>query len=543
MASRYASHLSTAKTPQSQAVVGKAMVQNSAGGYTFQVSDWKLLERFLILGQEGPTYYASEHKIVVDNAKCILRCAAEDAAKTVRTIVEISKNGRAPKNDPAIFALALLAGQKGEVARLALEAVPEVCRIGTHLFQFMGAVREFRGFGPALRRALGNWYLSKTPEQVAFQITKYQQRDGWSHRDVLRLAHPVASDHAMNQVLRYAVGKPSETSAPAIVGFEKIKVAKSAKEAALLIEEFGLPRECVPTHYLNDLEVWEALMQRMPTTAMVRNLGKMTSIGLIKPLSKSTDKVCESLRDVEALKRAKIHPLQILMAQRTYAQGHGDKGKLRWSPDQQIVQALDDAFTLAFDAVVPAGKRFLLALDVSASMSWPTSTIAGTCLTARDASAAMALVTMRTEPKTHLVGFHSGATSLSGYGRSRLGIQLAITPIDITPKQNLQSVIQTVSRLPAGGTDCALPMIYAQQHNLEVDTFVVLTDNETWAGNVHPFQALKDYRKASGINAQLVVVGMVANSFTIADPSDFGMLDVVGFDSATPALISDFARG
>ena len=42
--------------------------------------------------------------------------------------------------------------------------------------------------------------------------------------------------------------------------------------------------------------------------------------------------------------------------------------------------------------------------------------------------------------------------------------------------------------------------------------------------------------------AALVVVGMVSNGFSIADPSDPGMLDVVGFDTATPQLISDFAR-
>jgi 60 kDa SS-A/Ro ribonucleoprotein len=33
------------------------------------------------------------------------------------------------------------------------------------------------------------------------------------------------------------------------------------------------------------------------------------------------------------------------------------------------------------------------------------------------------------------------------------------------------------------------------------------------------------------------------NGFSIADPNDPGMLDVVGFDTATPQLVSDFARG
>ena len=93
-----------------------------------------------------------------------------------------------------------------------------------------------------------------------------------------------------------------------------------------------------------------------------------------------------------------------------------------------------------------------------------------------------------------------------------------------------------------GGTDCALPMVWAKRHKVEVDTFVVYTDNETWAGSVHPAQALRDYRQASGNAAKLVVVGMTSNGFTIADPSDAGMLDVVGFDTATPPVISDFAR-
>jgi len=86
-------------------------------------------------------------------------------------------------------------------------------------------------------------------------------------------------------------------------------------------------------------------------------------------------------------------------------------------------------------------------------------------------------------------------------------------------------------------------MLYAQAQGLEVDTFVIYTDSETWAGDVHPAQALRDYRRASGIDARLVVVGMVSNGFSIADPADAGMLDVVGFDTATPQLVADFARG
>jgi len=36
---------------------------------------------------------------------------------------------------------------------------------------------------------------------------------------------------------------------------------------------------------------------------------------------------------------------------------------------------------------------------------------------------------------------------------------------------------------------------------------------------------------------------MIANGFSIAEPADPGMLDVVGFDTATPNVIAAFARG
>lgn len=86
----------------------------------------------------------------------------------------------------------------------------------------------------------------------------------------------------------------------------------------------------------------------MPMTAMIRNLGKMSSIGLLKPLSQHASMVCERLRDETMLKKARIHPFNVLLALKTYQQGHGDKGKLSWEVNQAIVGALNDAFYLSF---------------------------------------------------------------------------------------------------------------------------------------------------------------------------------------------------
>lgn len=161
-------------------------------------------------------------------------------------------------------------------------------------------------------------------------------------------------------------------------------------------------------------------------------------------------------------------------------------------------------------------------------------------LSCREASVAMALVTAASEPAHRFVAFTTG--TYPSRWRAQVGAQFdsGLTELAISPRQRLDDVVRATIGLAFGGTDCALPMVEARAHRWEVDAFVVYTDNETWAGPVHPAQALRAYRERMGIAAKLVVVAMASNGFSIADPDDAGMLDVVGFDTATPQVVSDF---
>jgi len=556
---QYAKHVSTRTTPQSSPIPGTNQIPNSAGGFVFQIDRWQRLERFLILGNEKGSYYASEQQLTIENATCIRECLAEDPARTIRTIVEISDQGRAPKNDPAIFALALAAGYESApktypALAMAMEALPKVCRIGTHVFNFCASVKAFRGWGRGLRKGIASWYTSREAPALAYQMVKYQQRNGWAHRDLLRLAHPHAPTPAHDALFRWAVGgmeavvgrsvKPKGEGEPKVYGsvlehlpplIAAMEEAKQADQAGILrlIREYDLPRECIPTQHLNAPEVWEALLEKMPLTALVRSLAKMTAVGLLKPLSAAVGTVTKKLDDAEYIRKSRLHPLAILFAAKVYASGRGEKGSLSWQPVSPVNDVLDSAFYKAFMNVEPAGKRTLLALDVSGSMDG--SMIAGTSLSAREASAAMCLVTAKTEPAYQVVGFTSS-------GGGMFNRQNGLSYIDISKASRITSVVEGVRGLPFGGTDCALPMLAALQEKWTVDTFVVYTDNETWAGHIHPVQALRQYREKTGISAKLIVVGMTATNFTIADPNDAGSLDVVGFDASAPAVMNDFAR-
>ncbi|MHA2067730.1 MAG: TROVE domain-containing protein [Candidatus Thorarchaeota archaeon] len=563
----YAKHVSRKVTPQSEKASSKQK-KNSAGGYTFKIDDWDRLDRFLVLGSDGGTYYASEKKLTKQNAKCVerlLKKSVKSGLKVVERIVEISQAGRAPKNDQAIFALALAASCDSDTVRkAALEALPKVCRIGTHRFQFAAMVNELRGWGRGLRNAFANCFNSMPADRLAYQLVKYQQRDGWSNRDLLRLCHagktaPTAEHQAAYRwvvagadglgkrkvkrrksdksetVVRYdAVGDLPEL----IQAYEKMKSAKTENKVVKLITKHRLTHEMVPTQFKNSPAVWEALLENMPVGAMIRNLGKMTKVGIIKPLSAGSKKVAETLGNVEVLKKGRVHPLSVLTALKIYGSGHGLKGSLNWTPDRKVIDALDDAFYLSFDAVEPTGKNILLALDVSGSMGSP---IANSPLTCREACAALAMVTARTEQNYHFIGFTGGTHRYYG-GRNDQKLS-NVSSLNISAKQRLDTVVRTISGLPFGGTDCALPMMWAQGNKIDVDGFVVLTDNETWAGSIHPHQALAQYRKAMDKpQAKSVVVGMTATKFSIANPDDPGMMDVVGFDTAAPAVMADFIR-
>lgn len=502
-------------------------VQNHEGGYVFKLDAWAVLDRFLVLGTVGGTYYCGQReatKEAIEPIKALI--TSFDGRRVVARTVEISDNGRAPKNEPAILVLAL-ALTHGDAAtkEAAVKAVPQICRIGTHILTLADYLSGLRGWGRVAKKALHSWFTAYDSERLAYQAVKYKQRNGWALRDLLRLSHYTAKSERRRAVLHYIVKGELSEATEVFTGL----MGLSAENVVDRVKRFDLPWEALPTEMLQRADVWDALSARMPPTALIRNLGRLSSLGVISPMSAKAKAIGERIADAGVLKRARVHPLFLLTAWAQYREGHGDKGSMKWAVSGEITEALEAAYYAAFDAVTPTGKRHYLALDVSGSMG---SRIAGTAITCAQGSACLAAVTHAVEPSTYVAGFCAGSsrTLHAGYGT-------AMTQINLPKRQALGAGIHVSA---FGGTDCALPMLDAMQKGIEADAFVIYTDNETWAGNVHPFKALQQYRQKTGINAKLVVVGMTATEFSIADPTDAGMLDVVGFDTTLPQAIASF---
>lgn len=507
-------------------------VKNSTGGFTFALTPQKQLERFLILGSDAPTYYASAQKLTRENARVVEKCWIDFPEATADTVIDVSDKNRAPRNDPAIFALALgMVSTNPEARQEAARAVYPVCRTATHLFTWMSYCRLLgKGNGRIMKRTIANWYAKRPTEALARQMVQYQNRAGFTHKRGVQLSNMGAGEDAARVALyNWACGREftQDNLPPIVQAMAAAHGGATVKQVTKLITDHNLPWEALPTEMLKVPEIWGALLPKMGLTALIRNLGRMTSIGTVASLNAGTKEVVARLGDAEALKKARIHPFTLLNAMSVYKGGTSLQGGRRgvttqWSPVQAVIAALNEAFYASFANIVPSGKATMLALDISGSMGG--GNLFNSKLTPREGTAAMAMVTLRTEQMAAVYGFGNTFHELK-----------------INKGMSLETVLKTISGLPFGSTNCSLPFTQALSLGIPVETFVVYTDNEVNTGR-HPYQALRDYRQKTGINAKLVVVGMTATQFSIADPSDDGMLDVVGFDSSAPAVIADFVR-
>jgi 60 kDa SS-A/Ro ribonucleoprotein len=521
------------KKVTSQTTPVPGMVENNAGGYVFKINEQAQLVRFLILGSERPTYYCDSRKLTTDNASNLLNCIKNNGLATVRLICDISKSGRAPKNSPALFALAAAAAHGDLATRIAAYSVlPQVARIGTHLFEFAHYSDALRDWGSGLRKAIANFYTKQPVDNVAYQILKYKSRvieegvarSAWSHKDLLRKVRPTPPNEVYSDLYKYIIyGKTTEKLPKLINVYEEMQKADDVKKIVdLVTQNSAITHEMIPKKFAGDPEIWEALLPNLPMTALIRTLGRLTKYGVLKPLSKNVSNVVARITDVEQLKDARIHPIHVLIAMNTYSKGEGTSST--WVPIPQINNALDEAFRLSFKTVEPTNKRFYLGLDVSGSMR--SNPVRNLPLTARDVCAAMSLIMAKTEPNYYSSAFSSD-----------------LVPFAINSNDTVNSVITRMSAISFGATNPASIILDAQARKMPVDAFVVYTDNEANLGTIKPHEALKQYRQSMGIDAKLICVAATATEYSVADPNDAGSMDVVGFDSAVPQLISEFVSG
>lgn len=543
------------QTPQSHPLPGREaeMVKNEAGGWSFVVDAMNRLNRFLVLGVDSNTYYTDQKTLVQQNVTNVLGLIHGRGLEVVDEVVRVSVGGLAPRNDPAIFVLAACITKGDDETRTkARNAVNAVCRTPYHLATFLNAVKAFDGkvSRRVVTAAVRTFFQSGPVDRLTMHALKYRQREGWSMADLLRISHPKSEEEDRNALFRWIThrgdlmmegyepkdlptwvkGMPivDDDSVPEQVqAFEEAQATQDVKRLVKLITEYRLTWEMIPSEWLKDPNVWLALLENMPPHAVIRNLGRLSSLGVIGPGGSGNSLVLDVLNDHDRLSKARVHPMQALLASAVYSQGKGVRGSLTWSPFTRVLDALTDAFYGTFQGLNPTGKRVLVGVDGSGSMhgrSYGTLGVPG--LTPAQIGGAMALTHAYADPDLmRSVWFDS-----------------SVGDWPVSARQRLDDVVGT---LPGHGrgTDCALPILHAIQEGWEVDAFVLYTDGQTWLGNGHVSDALDRYRQKTSIDAKLVVCQIEANGSQLTDPKNPNHLDMAGFDASMPGVIRWFIGG
>ena len=225
---------------------------------------WTDLDRFLVLDDCG-------HEPPADSADIVRRCVAADGARTVSRIVAISIAGRAPKNDPAIFSLAIAAKLGDDATRsAAYAALPQVCRIAPDLMRFAAHAQRFGGWGRGMRKAVGAWFNARRADELARQLVQHPSTAGWCARDLLRLAHPRAVSPSHGHLFAWVVTGTLSAAArrdpmlALILAIEELEATSDVTAAARIIREHRVPHACVPPQLLALPAIAEALVSIAP---------------------------------------------------------------------------------------------------------------------------------------------------------------------------------------------------------------------------------------------------------------------------------------
>jgi 60 kDa SS-A/Ro ribonucleoprotein len=521
------------QTPQNQPIPGREteMIQGRSGGWMFDAGIWQMVRRCLLIGTAQGTYYAGKRELTDDFVQTIEEAVAEDPHRLAEEIVYASE-GRAINNSAPILALVLLSmGEKPEAKKAFLEIFPQVVRTGSHFYEWLNYTKSLRGFGKVIREAGKNWFAKEDVKALAYQLLKYQQRQGFKHRDALRLFHvkPLTEEH--NQLFNWAVKGwaslpakiPSEALAQ-IWWYEWLKYNPQRTHEAI---SFGkLTHEMAAPVGHMDRQAWQLLFDDMPIGAMLRNLASLTEIGVLSAdASRNLERIETMLNNKEYLRRGRIHPIDVLKALKTYASG-GKLGqsKKTWQPVPRIVDILEKALEMSFEVVEPTNKVFLHAIDVSGSMSYTTVSSIG--LTCCEIATAMALVTAKAEKNYVIRGF---ATEFKDLG--------------IVKRDSFSSALKKASNLNFGGTDASVAYEWAIKNKFKADVICFWTDSESWAGVKHPAIVLAEYRQKVNPLAKAVYVTLAPYRITLVDPQDKLSYDLGGFDPSVPRVIQAIAKG
>lgn len=530
------------------------------------------LSQFLYVGKEYPDYQPGNwfvHNYFLAKNVLSIEELAENTEKQLVPIEIITKafeSNLVPNPETLVFALAVCCRQmKSESLRHAAYAVlNKICISPQHFILFIKFASQIskkkeldangsskHGWGQGLRKAVNNWYLSKTPMELAKCVTRYKGRYGWKHKDIIKLSHPVPINPGGGMVLRYIIHgleevkklRAEDPTLKEILDYiehvEDFKHCTDEVRAAGLLEMYKLTLDHVPGHLLKSKEVWNALIPSMNLVMLLTNLQRIHNLKLLKPTSPTVSKIIDQITNEENIARDKVHPALVLVTIRDYENSGKpltyEKRKIKEQidkpspvpskPNSKIIDALYKMLNISFLHIQPTGLRYMVTINTNKAMletnTWRSGNVNGA-----EAACMIALALLRSEKSVTIVTFKN------------LGIHI----MNIDKTASFGQAMKKLQQMPGGNINLAKPISWAAHQNHKYDVFINIVDQifEKFDTSEKALEAYKTKLKLT--NTKLINCAVCSSSTYRKQKSDKNVLTINGFDASVPVVIQAFAK-
>lgn len=473
-----------------------------------------------------------------ENAEEIFNLAKNNK-NIIDILIDISQQNFIHNHDTIIFALAIFAhhGKSLSLRQKAFNSVVNICIEFEDLLKFIKfskqIVRNSKCWSQMMRYAIRNWYDNTISSKLVSSITKSPDL----HKKVLKNIRYSPSKYILQLLFKYikygwtSICNTSNNDIEQVfLDIKAFEYAKTATEDQLiyLIQNYRLDAEHIPLSMLSSSRVWKAILENMSVIEILQNFNNFINVRLFDHPT-AVNIVIKLLSHKNTYN---INSFVILTVWQTYAKGNHNNNT--WLPNKQIIDVLCYAFYNSISDIIPTNKRLMVVLDILPSITLQAIKGFGS-LTFYDIAIAMAMIIAQIENNPYIIGSRKQIY--------KLDIERIDSLRSIKNKiANLSCVINSEEKIKPV-SPYSDPIMYALSNKINIDAFIIYyTNKESY--NLHKsLYKLKEYRTKININAKLIIVKMSEEKYKIANFTDSGLLEIVGFDITTPEIIRRFICG
>lgn len=488
---------------------------NEAGGSAYKRTERGLLAQYAATGCLSSTFYASGE----DQLKTTIDVASKVDAPFIAKTAIFARESGFMKDMPA-FLTAVLAGRMktdspadAATTRTAFVAAFGRCIDNGKMLKNFGQIMRSGVVGRkalasgTIRRMIQAWFDGHTDEQLVWQSIGGEM----PLIDLIKLARVDARTPSRRALFKWLKG--ADAGSKDRHGFEyktddlpdlvkKYEAWKASKGITPPLDQLArastgadeAPR--VPFQMLTALELgkegWTTIARRASWQETRQSLNTFARHGVFDDPA-MVELVAKKLQDPEQIEKAKVFPYQLMTS----------FNFVKDDVPMKVRMALQSALEVSFSNI-PSIPNAVVCPDVSGSMDSPVtgSKDSGAGATARtgrphgsttvvkckDVAALIASAVLRKNPETMVLPFND-----------------RVHTVRLNPLDTLATNTQKLAALPAGGTNCSLPLAHLNALGTKADVVIYVSDYESWLDSQG-----RNYHASSSWTIAPVVTGMMA---------------------------------